>query len=82
MTTPSTNDDQLRAALEQYAANMTPEDFRAFAIRVRPAGEAIQTSHDPAVRQKDVLQSIAGKVQQKQQLRTDPNYINRLKGMK
>lgn len=82
MTTPTTGDEAaVRAALEQYAANLSPEDFRMFVMRVRPPGEKwAQQADDPAVRGQNLLDGITAKVAQRAQLKTDPNYLARLKG--
>lgn len=89
MTTPNSNTEALRAALEQYAANMTTDEFRAFIMRVRPPAEANQliTTSDPADRSRAMTASIAAKQAKRptvdtngHPIRTDPNYLNKLKG--
>lgn len=63
MTTPTigTGDDALRVAIEQYLADMSAADFRALVYRVRPPGETVPLSQDPAVRLRGISDSIAAK---------------------
>jgi hypothetical protein len=48
MTAHDPGDEVFAAALEDYAAHMTPADFRAFTFRVRPPAEG-----------RDVLRQVA-----------------------
>lgn len=85
MTAPNDQSaaDLFKAAVQEHVRSMSPDEFGQLVAATRPPGEQLPgQSEDPAVRSRNLLASISGKVQQKQQLRTDPNYINRLKGMK
>ncbi|MCV7101538.1 hypothetical protein [Mycobacterium palustre] len=67
MTTPDDDPAALfRAALEEHAANMTTDEFRAFTMRVRPPGETqplAQQPADPAQAHQQVMASLAAKRQ-------------------
>lgn len=76
------NDDQVwRAALEDYAARMTPADFQAFIARVRPPDD--DDPLDPTIqRQRAVQASLRSKAAALLQIPADNGYFgpSELKG--